>query len=66
LQEQTKLPVLAAILGQAEALLPGSQRLSSSKGQTRRKTATQSHGPSLSGADIAHVRTRKVAWLPKG
>ena len=38
-------------------IAPGSQRLSSSKGQTRRKAATQSHGPSA---------TAVAARLPKG
>jgi hypothetical protein len=59
LVQQTKPPDLVAAFGDkppCPARIP--QRLSSSKGQTRRKTATQSHGPSA--ARLVAAR------LPKG
>lgn len=39
------LPALVAASGASLTVPPGLQRLSSSKGQNRRETATQSHGP---------------------
>jgi hypothetical protein len=52
-------------------VLPGSQRLSSSKGQNRRKPATQSYGPSVTGPALARIFLGEclrlmVARLPKG
>jgi len=55
--EQTGLPVFVVIPGACLRVLLGSKRLSSSKGQTRRKAGAQSYGPSL---------IRMVARLPKG
>jgi hypothetical protein len=45
LYRQTESPVLVAIPGASRNVLLGSQRLSSSKGHTRREAATQSYGP---------------------
>ena len=47
-QMQTKSPALVAASGATPGVLLGSQRLSSSKGQTRRETGTQSYGPRIS------------------
>src|SRR5436853_7708725 len=47
-EQHTRLPAFVAVSGASPGVLLGSQRLSSSKGQTRRETGTQSHGPRYS------------------
>ena len=64
LYQRTVPPVLVTESVASPDVLPGSQRLSSSKGQNRRKTATQSYGPLATGP-VARL-SAVVAELPNG
>ena len=59
--QQTKPPDSVATLEASPRVEPGLQRLSSSKGQTRREAATQSHGPCTPGPD---AQASEGAWSP--
>jgi hypothetical protein len=65
LYQLTKSPALVTASRAGFPVEPGSKRLSLSKGQTRRKAGTQSHGPSA-GKHDAFVGRLVVAKLPKG
>lgn len=52
LTSETILPVFAAASEAGHRVLPGSKRLSLSKGQTRRKARTQSYGPCAAGKNV--------------